>query len=351
MAKRTKEAGESAAEAHKGHFASIEEAIEEIRSGRMVIVCDDEDRENEGDIVIAAQFATPDAVNFMAKHARGLICLALTPDRCDELGLDLMAAKNETPLQTAFTVAIEARDGVTTGISAADRARTIEVASEPESVARDLVQPGHIFPLRADPGGVLARPGHAEAAVDLARLAGHDGAAVVCAVMNDDGTVAGAEDLRRFCARHRLEVVDVAEVADWRRRRPDAVERVSVTRTPTAAGELVSVGYRSLPDERHHVALVRGDVRGRDDVLVHLHPECLTGDVFGSLDCGCGRRLDAALAAIEHAGAGVVVYVGGDRDAAAVPGRCPDGAGGASEIGSRILADLGARSMRLLEAG
>ena len=323
-----------------------ERALASLRAGRMLGLLS----AGEGHLVLVARFTTPAAVNFLARHARGLICLALEPGRCERLGLEAMA-KDAPPGRLPFTVSIEAREGVTTGISAADRARTIEVAIDPESVARDLVQPGHIFPLRADPGGVLARPGHAEAAVDLARLAGHDGAAVVCAVMNDDGTVAGAEDLRRFCARHRLEVVDVAEVADWRRRRPDAVERVSVTRTPTAAGELVSVGYRSLPDERHHVALVRGDVRGRDDVLVHLHPECLTGDVFGSLDCGCGRRLDAALAAIEHAGAGVVVYVGGDRDAAAVPGRCPDGAGGASEIGSRILADLGARSMRLLEAG
>jgi len=304
----------------------------------------------EGHLVLGARFATAQAVNFLARHARGLICLALEPERCERLGLEAMA-KDSAPGRLPFTVSIEAREGVTTGISAADRARTIQVAIDPESVPRDLVQPGHVFPLRADPGGVLARPGLAEAAVDLARLAGYEGAAVVTAVMNDDGTVAGADDLRRFCVRHRLELVDRSLVADWRRSRPDAVERVSATRLPTAAGELVSVGYRSRPDERDHVALVRGDVRGRDDVLAHLHPECLTGDVFGSLGCRCGRRLDAALAAIERAGAGVVVYVGRRRDDGAVPGRCGTGVDGGLEIGSRILADLGARSVRFLETG
>lgn len=305
---------------------------------------------DEGHLVLVARFATAQAVNFLARHARGVICLALEPERCDRLGLEAMA-KDAPPGRLPFTVSIEAREGVTTGISAADRARTIQVAIDPRSSARDLVQPGHVFPLRADPGGVLAHPRHAEAAVDLARLAGCDGAAVVCAVMNEDGTVAGPEDLRRFCARHRLERLELSRVAELRRSRPDAVVRLSATRLPTPAGELVSIGYRSVPDRRRHVALVRGDVRGRDGVLVHLHSECLAGDVFGSLGCGCGRSLDAALVAIEAAGAGVVVYVGRDGDDAAVPGRCGAPIAGRLEIGSRILADLGARSVRLLETG
>jgi 3,4-dihydroxy 2-butanone 4-phosphate synthase / GTP cyclohydrolase II len=293
----------------EGPFAAIEEAIEEIRQGRMVVVCDDEDRENEGDLTMAAQFATPEAVNFMAKEARGLICLALTPERCDELGLDLMAAKNETPLQTAFTVAIEAREGVTTGISAADRARTIQVAVDSGASPRDLVQPGHVFPLKAKPGGVLERTGQTEAAVDLARLAGLNPAGVICEVMNEDGTMARVPDLIPYCERHGLKMVTVADLIAYRRRTEKLVERVVSTALPTSFGEFTAVGYRSLVDDKHHVAMVKGEVDGAEDVLVRVHSECLTGDVFHSMRCDCGEQLEAALATIEREGRGVLLYL------------------------------------------
>jgi 3,4-dihydroxy 2-butanone 4-phosphate synthase/GTP cyclohydrolase II len=290
-------------------FATIEEALEDIRAGRMVVVCDDEDRENEGDLTLAAQFVTPEAINFMAKEGRGLICLALTPTRCDELGLDLMAAKNESPFETPFTVTIEARDGVTTGISAADRARTIQVAIDPRSTPRDLVQPGHIFPLKAKPGGVLERTGQTEAAVDLARLAGLNPAGVICEVMNDDGTMARVPDLERYCARHGLKMITVADLIAYRRRHDKLIERVVTTRLPTAFGEFNVVGYRSLVDDKHHVAMVKGEVDGESDVLVRVHSECLTGDVFHSLRCDCGEQLESALAMIEHEGRGVLLYL------------------------------------------
>jgi 3,4-dihydroxy 2-butanone 4-phosphate synthase/GTP cyclohydrolase II len=290
-------------------FASIEEAIEDVRAGRMIVVCDDEDRENEGDLTLAAQFATPEAINFMAKEGRGLICLALTPERCDELGLDLMAAKNESPFETAFTVSIEARDGVTTGISAADRARTVQVAIDPGSAPRDLVQPGHVFPLKAKPGGVLERTGQTEAAVDLARLAGLNPSGVICEVMNDDGTMARVPDLERYCAQHDLKMITVADLIAYRRLHDKLVERVVTTRLPTAFGEFDVVGYRSLVDDKHHVALVKGDVDGQADVLVRVHSECLTGDVFHSLRCDCGEQLDSALAMIEREGRGVLLYL------------------------------------------
>jgi 3,4-dihydroxy 2-butanone 4-phosphate synthase/GTP cyclohydrolase II len=293
----------------EGPFAPIEEAIEEIRQGRIVVVCDDEDRENEGDLTMAAQFATPEAINFMAKEARGLICLALTPERCDELGLDLMAAKNETPLQTAFTVAIEAREGVTTGISAADRARTIQVAVDPGASPRDLVQPGHVFPLKAKPGGVLERTGQTEAAVDLARLAGLNPAGVICEVMNEDGTMARVPDLVPYCERHGLKMITVADLIAYRRRTEKLVERVVATRLPTAFGEFTAVGYRSLVDDKHHVAMVKGEVEGAEDVLVRVHSECLTGDVFHSMRCDCGEQLASALATIEREGEGVLLYL------------------------------------------
>src|SRR6201990_805728 len=280
-------------------FATVEEALEEIRAGHMVVVCDDEDRENEGDLTMAAQFATPEAINFMAKEGRGLICLALTPQRCDELGLDLMAAKNESPFETAFTVSVEARDGVTTGISAADRARTIQVAIDPRSAPRDLVQPGHIFPLKAKPGGVLERTGQTEAAVDLARLAGLNPAGVICEVMNDNGTMARVVDLERYCAKHGLKMITVADLIAYRRKHDKLVERVVETRLPTGFGEFAAIGYRSLVDGKHHVALVKGDVAGEPDVLVRVHSECLTGDVFHSLRCDCGEQLESALSMIE----------------------------------------------------
>jgi 3,4-dihydroxy 2-butanone 4-phosphate synthase/GTP cyclohydrolase II len=290
-------------------FATIEEAIEEIRRGRMIVVCDGEDRENEGDLVMAAQFATPEAVNFMATHGRGLICLALTAERCEQLGLKLMAAKNEAPLETAFTVTIEAASGVSTGISADDRARTIQVAIDPHATPDDLVMPGHMFPLRAKDGGVLERTGHTEASVDFARLAGLIPAGVICEIMNDDGTMARVPDLAAYCERHGLKMVTVAELIAYRRRTEKLVERVVSTALPTGFGDFTAVGYRSLVDDKHHVAMVKGDVSGREDVLVRVHSECLTGDVFHSLRCDCGEQLEAALAMIEREGHGVLLYL------------------------------------------
>jgi 3,4-dihydroxy 2-butanone 4-phosphate synthase/GTP cyclohydrolase II len=300
---------EEAAGSRSGAFSSVEEAIDDIRRGRMVVVCDDENRENEGDLTMAAQFATPEAINFMAKEARGLICLALTPDRCDELGLDLMAAKNESPFQTAFTISVEAREGVTTGISAADRARTVQVAIDPSSEPADLVQPGHIFPLKAKEGGVLERAGQTEAGVDLARLAGVIPAGVICEVMNEDGTMARVPDLIPYCERHDLKMITVADLIAYRRRTEKLVERVVSTKLPTAYGEFTAVGYRSLVDDKHHVAMVKGEVSGSQDVLVRVHSECLTGDVFHSLRCDCGEQLAAALAMIEQEGQGVLLYL------------------------------------------
>jgi 3,4-dihydroxy 2-butanone 4-phosphate synthase/GTP cyclohydrolase II len=293
----------------KTGFSTVEEALEEIRKGRMVVVCDGVDRENEGDLTMAAQFVTPEAINFMAKEGRGLICLALTPERCDELSLDLMAAKNESPFETAFTVSIEAREGVTTGISAHDRAHTIQVAIDPETHPRDLVQPGHVFPLKAKAGGVLERTGQTEASVDLARLAGLNPAGVICEVMNDDGTMARVPDLIPYCDRHGLKLITVADLIAYRRRHDKLVERIVQTRLPTAFGEFSAVGYRSLVDGKHHVAMVKGEVAGQEDVLVRVHSECLTGDVFHSLRCDCGEQLESALAMIEREGRGVLLYL------------------------------------------
>jgi 3,4-dihydroxy 2-butanone 4-phosphate synthase/GTP cyclohydrolase II len=290
-------------------FSTIEEAIEDIREGKMVVVCDAEDRENEGDLTLAAQFATPEAINFMAKEGRGLICLALEPERCDELALDLMAAKNESPFQTAFTVSVEAREGVTTGISAHDRARTIQVAIDPRSTPNDLVQPGHIFPLKAKTGGVLERTGQTEAAVDLARLAGLTPAGVICEIMNDDGTMARVPDLVQFCAKHGMKMVTVADLIEYRRRQDKLVQREVEVKLPTAYGDFRAVAYRSLVDNKHHVALVKGEIEGRDDILVRVHSECLTGDVFHSLRCDCGEQLESALSMIESEGSGVLLYL------------------------------------------
>jgi 3,4-dihydroxy 2-butanone 4-phosphate synthase / GTP cyclohydrolase II len=290
-------------------FSTIEEAIEDIRDGKMVVVCDAEDRENEGDLTMAAQFVTPDAINFMATHGRGLICLALTGDRCDELGLDLMAAKNESPFQTAFTVSIEAREGITTGISAHDRAHTVQVAIDPGSRPQDLVQPGHIFPLKAKEGGVLERTGQTEAAVDLARLAGLNPSGVICEVMNDDGTMARVPDLELYCQKHGLKMVTVADLIAYRRRHDKLIERAVEAGLPTKFGHFNVVGFRSLVDDKHHVAMVKGDIDGQEDVLVRVHSECLTGDVFHSLRCDCGQQLEDALARIEAEGRGVLLYL------------------------------------------
>jgi 3,4-dihydroxy 2-butanone 4-phosphate synthase/GTP cyclohydrolase II len=290
-------------------FSTIEDALEDIRDGKMVVVCDDEDRENEGDLTLAAQFATPEAINFMAKEGRGLICLALTPERCDELGLDLMAAKNEARFETAFTKTIEAREGVTTGISAHDRAHTIQVAIDPGSSPRDVVQPGHIFPLKAKDGGVLERTGQTEAAVDLARLAGLNPSGVICEIMNDDGTMARVPDLARYCERHGLKMITVADLVSYRRRHDKLIERVVETSLPTDFGDFTAVGFRSLVDDKHHVAMVKGEVDGMEDVLVRVHSECLTGDVFHSQRCDCGQQLEDALRQIEEEGRGVLLYL------------------------------------------
>jgi 3,4-dihydroxy 2-butanone 4-phosphate synthase/GTP cyclohydrolase II len=300
----------SAAEQTVSPFSAIDEAIEEIRMGRMVVVCDDEDRENEGDLVMAAQFVTPEAINFMAKEARGWICLALTGQRCEELGLDLMTAKNESPHGTPFTVTIEARDGVTTGVSAHDRAHTIQVAIDPRSRPEDLVQPGHVNPLKAKRGGVLERTGHTEASIDLARLAGLNPAGVICEVMKDDGDMARVPDLIEYCERHNLKMVTIKDLIAYRRRNDLLVQRVvDGVRLPIEAGEFEVVGYRSVLDDKHHLALVKGDVSGASDVLVRVHSECVTGDVFHSLRCDCGEQLAAALAMIELEGRGVLLYL------------------------------------------
>ena len=290
-------------------FATIEQAIEDVREGKFVVVVDAPDRENEGDLVIAAQFATPEAINFMATHARGLICLCLTADRCDELGLEQMARENETPLGTAFTVSVEARDGVTTGISAHDRSRTIQVAIDPNKGPHDLVRPGHVFPLRARRGGVLERAGQTEAAVDLARLAGLIPAGVVCEVMNEDGSMARVSDLIPYCRTHGIKLVTIADVIEYRRRTEKLVERSVSVRLPTVYGDFTAVAFRERLTGKPHVALVKGEVAGEQDVLVRVHSECLTGDVFHSLRCDCGEQLEQALRRIAREERGVLLYM------------------------------------------
>jgi 3,4-dihydroxy 2-butanone 4-phosphate synthase/GTP cyclohydrolase II len=290
-------------------FATIEEALEDVRQGKFVVVVDAADRENEGDLTIAAQFATPEAVNFMATHGRGLICLCLTEERCAALGLRQMTERNETPFGTAFTVSIEAREGVSTGISAHDRARTIQVAIDPSKGTEDLVQPGHVFPLRARPGGVLQRAGQTEAAVDLARLAGLNPAGVVCEIMKDDGTMARVPDLVEYCTRHDLKMITVEDLIEYRRRTEKLVERLTSVRLPTAYGDFSAIAFRETLTGKHHVALVKGEVEGEENVLVRVHSECLTGDVFHSLRCDCGEQLEQALARIGSEERGVLLYM------------------------------------------
>jgi 3,4-dihydroxy 2-butanone 4-phosphate synthase/GTP cyclohydrolase II len=287
----------------------IEEAIAEIRAGRMVILVDDEDRENEGDLCLAAEKVTPEAINFMAREGRGLICLSLTEARADELDLPLMVRENSSSFGTAFTVSIEARRGVTTGISAADRALTIQVAIADETTARDLARPGHVFPLRARKGGVLVRAGQTEGSVDLARLAGLKPAGVICEIMNDDGTMARMPQLRQFAERHQLKIVTIADLVAYRMRKELLVRRAADTRLPTAAGEFRAIVYENDVDRAQHLALVRGQIDSARPVLVRVHSECLTGDVFGSQRCDCGDQLQAAMHAIAEEECGVVLYM------------------------------------------
>jgi 3,4-dihydroxy 2-butanone 4-phosphate synthase/GTP cyclohydrolase II len=294
-----------------GTMTSIERAIADIRGGKIVVVVDDADRENEGDLVCAAELITAEIVNFMARHGRGWICLALTAEDCDRLELPQMVERNTEAMSTAFTVTIDAhrRFGVTTGISASDRAATIRVAIDPSSTPADLRRPGHIQPLRAQRGGVLRRVGHTEASVDLARLAGLRPAGVICEILNADGSMARLPELRTFAAEHELSLITVADLVAWRLRTERLVHRVADARLPTEFGEFRVIGYRNDVDHAEHVALVFGDVAGEADVLVRMHSKCLTGDVFHSMRCDCGNQLHRAMEMIRQAGRGVIVYL------------------------------------------
>jgi 3,4-dihydroxy 2-butanone 4-phosphate synthase/GTP cyclohydrolase II len=350
-------------------FASIPEALEDFRAGRMLVVVDDEDRENEGDLTVAAEEITPEIINFMATHGRGLVCLALSPEKCDQLQLPLMSANNTSRFNTAFCEAIDASYGVTTGISAADRAHTIRVAMNPDARPADLARPGHVFPLRAREGGVLVRAGQTEAAVDLARLAGLQPGGVICEVMNPDGTMARVPELEEFCARHAMKMISVADLIRHRLRHERFIRRSAEGFIHTPYGEFQTIAYTSSVDQELHVALVRGDVAGTDPVLVRVHARCTYGDVFGSLDCDCRSLIDHALEAISRENRGVLVYLhhtgpglrlhrtgpgtqrleAHNRDAS--PSGSHDGHGRPQHeagIGAQILADLGLHNIRLL---
>jgi len=290
-------------------FSTIEEAIEELKAGHLIVVVDDEGRENEGDFVCSAQMVTPEIINFMSKHGRGLICMPCVESRLDELEIPAMVEDNTSAQGTAFTVSIGAKNKITTGISAYDRAATIQSVVNPETKPEDISKPGHVFPLRARDGGVLTRAGHTEAAVDLARMAGHFPAGVICEIMHEDGTMARVPELEKIAKKFDLKMITVADLIEYRVAKEQLVQQVSEARMPTAFGEFKAVGYESLVDGTFHLALVKGDVSGKKDVLVRVHSECLTGDVFGSLRCDCGNQVAKALEIIEKAGEGVFLYM------------------------------------------
>ena len=293
----------------KTKFDSIEAVLADIRKGKIVIVVDDADRENEGDLIVAGQHTTPAAINFMAKHGRGLICVSTTGERLQQLGIEQMVQRNRESHRTDFQVSVDAAKGITTGISAADRAKTIQIMSAPVAVPEDLVQPGHIFPLRAKSGGVLQRAGHTEATTDLVRLAGLRPIGVLCEILNDDGTMARLPQLLKFAKKHRLKICSIASLIEFRRTREKQVEAIEVIKLPTDYGDFDLHLYRSKLDGQHHLALVRGDVTGKKNVLVRVHSECLTGDVFGSRRCDCGPQLHTAMRQVAEAGCGVILYM------------------------------------------
>lgn len=290
-------------------FSSIEEAIKDVREGKMIVIVDDEDRENEGDLMIAAEKITPELINFMARFGRGLICLTLTEERTRELGLSMMVDDNQSAFETPFTISIDARHGISTGISAADRAHTIKVAIDRESIKSDLVKPGHIFPLRAKDGGVLVRMGQTEASVDMARLAGLNPCGVICEIMNEDGTMARVPHLIEFIKEHGLKMITTKDLAEYRLIKEALVEEVTSTVLPTYAGEFKSVAFKNLLDEQIHIALVKGEIKKDNPTLVRVHSQCLTGDVFGSYRCDCGEQLQKSMEMIEQEGTGVLLYL------------------------------------------